>query len=172
MDEFDKVQKQLTEDLKQQLDSKYRQEMEKLFRNEQMQTNKEIRCVAKPMTRVLRKESQEVPTPREPLTCWKCDEMGHKKKDCVKLLFCVNCGQEGHVVSKCRQPLNENCNYCNIMGHVVENCLYRRIDSYRQDNFKPYFSSRSRTPTLVGHQQIGRLRDISQRKYEEQTGIK
>ena len=27
-------------------------------------------------------------------------------------------------------------------------------------------------PTLVGHQQIGRLRDISQRKYEEQTGIK
>ena len=58
------------------------------------------------------------------------------------------------------------------MGHVVENCLYRRIDSYTQDNFKLYFSSRSRTPTLVGHQQIGRLRDISQRKYEEQTGIK
>ena len=27
-------------------------------------------------------------------------------------------------------------------------------------------------PTLVGHQQIGRLRDIFQRKYEEQTGIK
>ena len=27
-------------------------------------------------------------------------------------------------------------------------------------------------PTLVGRQQIGRLRDISQRKYEEQTGIK
>ena len=29
-----------------------------------------------------------------------------------------------------------------------------------------------RIPTLAGHQQIGRLRDISQRKYEEQTGIK
>ena len=58
------------------------------------------------------------------------------------------------------------------MGHMVENCLYRRIDSYRQDNVKPYSSSRSRTPTLVGHQQIGRLRDISQRKYKEQTGIK
>ena len=27
-------------------------------------------------------------------------------------------------------------------------------------------------PTLVGHQQIRRLRDISQKKYEEQTGIK
>ena len=27
-------------------------------------------------------------------------------------------------------------------------------------------------PTLVGHQQIGRLRDISQRKHKEQTGIK
>ena len=27
-------------------------------------------------------------------------------------------------------------------------------------------------PTLVGHQQISRLRDICQRKYEEQTGIK
>ena len=90
----------------------------------------------------------------------------------MKLLFCVNCGQEGHVVSKCRQPLNENCNYCNTTGHGVENCPYRRIDSYRQDNFKPCFSSRSWTPTLAGHQQIGRLRDISQRKYKEQTGIK
>ena len=58
------------------------------------------------------------------------------------------------------------------MGHVVENCPYRRMDSYRQDNVKSYFSSRSRMPTLVGHQQICRLRDISQRKYEEQSGIK
>ena len=55
---------------------------------------------------------------------------------------------------------------------MVESCLYRRIDSYRQDNFKPYFSSRSRMPTLVGRQQIGSLRDISQRKHKEQTGIK
>ena len=139
--------------------------------NEQMETNEEIQGIAEPITRALRKEGHEVPTPREPLTCWKCGEMGHKKKDCVKLLFCVNCGQEGHVVSKCRQPAKENCNYCNTMGHVVENCLYR-IDSYRQDNVKPYFSSRSRMPTLVGHQQIGRLGDISQRKYEEQTGNK
>ena len=42
MDKIDKVQKQLTEDLKQQLDSKYSQETEKLYRNEQMQTNEEI----------------------------------------------------------------------------------------------------------------------------------
>ena len=90
----------------------------------------------------------------------------------MKLLFCVNCGQEGHVVSKCRQPAKENCNYCNTMGHVVENCPYKRIDSYRQDNVKPYSSSRLWMPTLVGHQQIGRLREKSQRKYEEQTGIK
>ena len=52
MDEFDKVLNQLTEDLKQQLDSKYGQEMEKLYRNEQMQTNEEIRCTAEPITRV------------------------------------------------------------------------------------------------------------------------
>ena len=38
MKEFDKVQKQLTEDLRQQLDSKYGQEMEELYRNEQIQT--------------------------------------------------------------------------------------------------------------------------------------
>ena len=76
------------------------------------------------------------------------------------------------MVSKCRQPAKENYNYCNRMGHVVENCLYRRIDSYRQDNIKPYSSSRSKMPTLVGHQQIGRLGDISLRKYKEQTGIK
>ena len=42
IEEFDKVQKQLTEDLRQQLDSKYGQEMEELYRNEQMQTNEEI----------------------------------------------------------------------------------------------------------------------------------
>ena len=42
MEEFDKVQKQLTEDLKQQLDRKYGQETEELYRNEQMQTNEEI----------------------------------------------------------------------------------------------------------------------------------
>ena len=55
--------------------------------------------IAELITRALRKEGHEVPTPREPLTCWKCSETGHKKKDCVKLLFCVNCGQEGHVAS-------------------------------------------------------------------------
>ena len=42
MEEFDKVQKQLTEDLRQQLDSKYSQETQELYRNEQMQTNEEI----------------------------------------------------------------------------------------------------------------------------------
>ena len=42
MEEFDKVQKQLTEDLRQQLDNKYSQETEELYRNEQMQTNEEI----------------------------------------------------------------------------------------------------------------------------------
>ena len=42
MEEFDKVQNQLIEDLRQQLDSKYSQEMEELYRNEQRQTNEEI----------------------------------------------------------------------------------------------------------------------------------
>ena len=41
-EEFDKVQKQLTEDLRWQLDSKYSQETEELYGNEQMQTNEEI----------------------------------------------------------------------------------------------------------------------------------
>ena len=36
MEEFDKVQKQLTKDLRQQLDSKYSQETEELYGNEQM----------------------------------------------------------------------------------------------------------------------------------------
>ena len=55
---------------------------------------------------------------------------------------------------------------------MVENCPYRRIDSYKQNNVKPYSSSRSRIPTLIGCQQTDRLRDISQRKYKEQTGTK
>ena len=171
MEEFDKVQKQLTEDLRQQLDSKYSQEMEELYGNEQKQINEEIQGIAEPTTTALRKEGQEALATREPLICWRCSETGHKKKDCVKLPFCINCGRERHVVSRCRQPVKENCNYCNRMGHVVENCLYRRIDSYKQNNVKPYSSSRSRMPTLVGHQQTDRLRDISQRKYEEQMGL-
>ena len=92
MEEFDKVQKQLTEDLRQQLDSKYSQEIEKLYRNEQMQTNEEIRGIAEPTTRALRKEGHKASAPREPLICWRCGETGHKKKDCVKPLFCINCG--------------------------------------------------------------------------------
>ena len=55
MEEFDKVQKQLTEDLRQQLDSRYGQEMEELYRNEQMQTNEEKQGIAEPITRALRK---------------------------------------------------------------------------------------------------------------------
>ena len=172
MEEFDKVQKQLTEDLRQQLDIKYSQEMEELCGNEQGQTNEEIRGIAEPTTRALRKEGQEASAPREPLICWRCGETGHKKKDCVKLLLYINCSREGHIVSRCRQPVKENCNYCNRMGHVVENCPYRRIDSYKQNNVKPYSSSRSRMPTVVGCQQTDRLRDISQRKYKEQTGTK
>ena len=172
MEEFDKVQKQLTEDLRQQLDSKYSQEKEELYRNEQMQTNEEIQGIAEPTTRALRKEGHEASATREPLICWRCGEMGHKKKDCVKLLICINCGQERHVVSRCRQPAKENCNYCSRMGHITENCPYRRIDSYKQNNVKLYSSSRSRMPTLVGCQETDKLRDISQRKYEEQTGTK
>ena len=42
MEEFNKVQKQLTEDHRRQLDSKYSQETEELYRNEQIQTNEEI----------------------------------------------------------------------------------------------------------------------------------
>ena len=124
--------------------------MEELYRNEQMQTNEEIRGITKPTTRALRKEGHEASAPREPLICWRCSETGHKKKDCV--------------VSRCRQPAKENCNYCSKMGHMIENCPYRRIDSYNQNNVKPYSSSRLRMPTLVGHQQTDRLRDISQRK--------
>ena len=90
--EFDKIQKQLAEDLRQQLDSKYNQEMEKLYGNEREQLNEGIRGIVEPTTRAWRKEGQEAPTPREPLICWRCNEMGHKKKDCVKLLFCINCG--------------------------------------------------------------------------------
>ena len=69
MEEFDKVQKQLIEDLRQQLDSKYSQEMEELYRNEQRQTNEEIQGIVEPTTRALRKEGQEASAPREPLIC-------------------------------------------------------------------------------------------------------
>ena len=80
MEEFDKVQKHLTEDLRQQLDRRYVQEMKELYRNKQMQTNEEIQGIAELITRALRREGHEVPAPKEPPTCWKCSETGHKKR--------------------------------------------------------------------------------------------
>ena len=38
-----------------------------------------------------RKEAQETKTHPELLICWRCCEVGQKKKECTAILFCTNC---------------------------------------------------------------------------------
>ena len=62
--------------------------------------------------RTLRKESHMTPAQPESTVCWKCGEAGHKKKDCMAILFCTNCSRNNHTTRKCRQVFKENCMCC------------------------------------------------------------
>ena len=47
------------------------------------------------------KQSKNInPTDNAPV-CWRCGELGHKKRDCRKQLFCRKCRKEGHVPALC-----------------------------------------------------------------------
>ena len=47
------------------------------------------------------KQSKNVNTTDTAQVCWRCGELGHKKRDCHKLPFCRKCRKEGHVPALC-----------------------------------------------------------------------
>ena len=109
----------------------------------------EIHRVLEPPQRNQRKEGYEAPAPMDQLICWRCGEVGHRKKDCMKAMFCTNCCKNRHTTNKCRQLLREKCTYCSKMDHTKEYCPSRPLDNLRQDFTKSHSFLRSRTLMLV-----------------------
>jgi len=51
--------------------------------------------------------------------CYRCDEMGHLARDCIRDKSCLKCGNAEHSTRNCPQTL---CFYCNTIGHVSAEC--------------------------------------------------
>ena len=78
--EFKKIQKQLSEDLKQQMEHNYQQKIQEIhMRSKMKQTTETYRVLELPQ-RNLRKEGYEVSAPTEQLLCWRCGKAGHRKR--------------------------------------------------------------------------------------------
>ena len=124
-EEFEKIQKQLSEDLKQQMGHNYQQQIQEIHRRSKMKQTTETYRILELLQGNLRKEGYEVSAPTEQLLCWRCGETGHRKKDCLKTLFYTNCGKNGHTFNKCRQLVRGACTYCTRPDHTEEYCPSR-----------------------------------------------
>ena len=99
---------------------------------------------------------------------------GHKKKDCMAILFCTNCSRNNHTTSKCRQVFKENCTYCKQNDHTEELCSVKELDSMRQSQtreFHMYHSERPRTQLSTGAPRIekGEILRRNQHQRAQQT---
>ena len=54
------------------------------------------------------KQSKNLPADKPDVTCWRCKQAGHLKRDCPMPPFCVKCRQEGHLPYNCPQQNNRN----------------------------------------------------------------
>ena len=92
VEEFKKMQKQLSEDLKQQMELNYQQKIQEIHWSSRRKQMIETYRIPEPPQRNSRKEGYEASALTEQLLCWRCGKAGHRKKDCMKTLFCTNCG--------------------------------------------------------------------------------
>ena len=79
-EEFEKMQKQLSEDLKQQMERNYEQTIQEIYRRGRIKQTTETYRVLEPPQGNSRKKGYEAPAPTEQLLCWRCGEAGHRKK--------------------------------------------------------------------------------------------
>ena len=110
--EFERLQGQLSEDLRRQVVSEYQRRFQEIQLNTREGPIEETQKSFQLSPRTIRKESHENPSQPKPTVRWKCGEADHKKKDCMAILFCTNCGRNNHATNKCRQVFNENCTNC------------------------------------------------------------
>ena len=125
VEEFEKTQKQLSEDLKQQMEHSYQQKIQEIHWRGRTKQTTETYGIPEPQQGNSRKEGYEASAPTKQLLCWRCGEAGHRKKHCMKILFCTNCGKNGHTSNKCRLLLREACTYCSKVDHTEEYCSSR-----------------------------------------------
>ena len=113
----------------------YQQKIEEVHRRSK-QKRENCRAAEWPQTR-LRENSNEVRIHPEQMTCWRYGESGHRKKECWKALFCVNCGKQGHNSSRYRQMTKRSCTYCEGLDHTEEYCPLRRVNTLKQSVGQP-----------------------------------
>ena len=79
-EEFEKMQEQLSEDLKQQMELNYQQKIQEIHQGVRTKQTIEIYRVPEPPQRNPRNEDYEASAPMDQLLCWRCGEAGHRKK--------------------------------------------------------------------------------------------
>ena len=114
-----KIQQKLSEDLRHKMEMDHQKKLQGIQEETRRDPVEETWKNLNQLSRNIRKEGYETSAPPGLLICWRCGEVGHKKKDCTATLFCTNCRRYNHITSKCRQPMKENCTYCKKGGHTV-----------------------------------------------------
>ena len=97
-EEFEDMQKKLSEELQEQMEDSYQQKIEEAHRRSK-QIRENYRTAEWSQIR-LQENNNETKIQSEQMTCWRCGEIGHRKKECWKTLFCIHCGKQGHNASR------------------------------------------------------------------------
>ena len=142
------------------------QEMQKSTRRNQIE---EIQKSFELSARNSGKEAQETSTLPELLICWRCGEMGHKKKEYTAILFCTNCGRNNHITSRCRQTSKENCVYCKRNDHTEEYCPAKRLDSFEQNQvreFQVHYGEQPRLQLAAGASRTEEYKTLAPNQYQ------
>lgn len=55
-----------------------------------------------------------------PMRCLRCDQPGHRARDCTQPKACYNCQEPGHDAKDCTKPVK--CYICGQGGHTMARC--------------------------------------------------
>ena len=146
--QFERLQSQLFEDLRRQVVFKCQRRFQDIQLNTRKGPIEEAQKSFQLLLRTIGKESHETPAEPEPTVCWKCGEGSHKKKDCMAILFCTNCGRNNNTTSKCRQVFKENCMNCKQNDHTEECCPVKELDSMRQSQTREFHMYHNAQPRM------------------------